>query len=229
MLGPSVSLRRRRRLRWYWYPVLAVVVGVLGVVAASYFVQWRHHGRIHRLESVPPATYAIVFGAGLSKGEPSDVLRERIDMAVALYRLGKVRKLLVSGDNWDRRHVETEAMRRYAEAAGVPARDITEDVAGLSTYDSCYRARDVFGIDRAILVTQLFHLPRALYFANGLGMDAVGVASDYRSPDHWTSLYAVREFFSRALAAVMVLWEPPPRIEGPIALGVFQSGSSGWS
>ena len=104
----------------------------------------------------------MVFGAGLETSiEPSPILAERLDVAVALYRARKVHALLVSGDSSDRRHDETKAMKRYAVERGVPESDVVEDPAGVSTYDTCYRARSVYGVNKALLVTQEFHLPRA--------------------------------------------------------------------
>lgn len=193
--------------------LLAVGMAALAVVASSLFVALRYQGRIHSRESAPAAPVALVFGAGLSAAnEPSPVLAERLDAAVALYRAGKVKKLLVSGDNSDRWHDETGVMRRYAEKKGVPPEAMEGDAAGLSTYDSCLRARDEFGVRQALLVTQDFHLPRALFIANSLGIDAHGVRADAGNGVSWA--YEWRELFGRALALVMVVVEPPPRVRG---------------
>jgi SanA protein len=122
---------------------------------------------------------AIVFGAGLvANGQPSPILADRLDTAAYLYQMGKTKKLLVSGDNYLRYHDETRAMKRYLVDRGVSAKDIVSDFAGLSTYDTCYRAKEVFGVERAILVTQRFHMPRALFIAGGLGMVADGVPAN---------------------------------------------------
>jgi SanA protein len=110
--------------------------------------------------------------------------------------------VLVSGDNSDRFHDETRAMRRYMVQHGLPEQAVLGDDSGLSTYDSCVRAFTVFKVRKALLVTQRFHLPRALYIANSVGMDAWGVAADEGRPS--TRRYAVREMFSRVLALVMV-------------------------
>jgi SanA protein len=140
------------------------------------------------------------------------MLAERIDRAVELYRIGKVEKLLVSGDNSIPAHDEAKAMRRYAILQGVPADAVVRDFAGFSTYDSCYRAKEVFGVRRAVLVTQGFHLPRALFIANSLGMEANGVAADQSALG--PLIYEGREVFSRTLALVMVLARPSPRFLG---------------
>ncbi|MDQ3264188.1 MAG: YdcF family protein [Myxococcota bacterium] len=179
------------------------------LIALSLFVEHRYQDRIVPLADAPARKVALVFGAGLAPGqEPSPVLAERLDAAIALYRAGKVRKLLVSGDNSDRFHDETRAMRRYAVEHGVAKDDVVGDHAGLSTYDSCVRAQKIFGVSEAILVTQRFHLTRALYIANSIGIDAVGVAAD--EDRRGGSSYALRELVSRPVAWVMVHagWEP---------------------
>lgn len=179
-------------------------------LAASAFVALRYRDRILPPERAPSAPVAVVFGAGLGpSGIPSPVLAERVDAAIALYRAGKVQKLLLSGDNSDRYHDETSAMRRYALQRGLPESDVVGDFGGLSTYDTCYRAKEVFEVDHALLVTQAFHLPRALFIANSLGIDAFGVPAD--GPDAGRSVYSLRELFSRPLALAMVLLRPTPR------------------
>lgn len=135
--------------------------------------------RTYSEAEVPARPVAIVFGAGLTRsGEASTVLRDRILAAADLYFAGKVKKMLMTGDNSTINYNEPAAMREYALSLGVPEEDIVLDYAGRRTYDSCYRAREIFGVEQAILVTQDFHLPRALYLCNMLGIDGVGVAAD---------------------------------------------------
>lgn len=145
--------------------------------------------RTHSVEATPARPVAIVFGAGLRRdGSPSPVLRDRVSAAARLYFAGKVDKLLMSGDNLDISHNEPGAMREYALSLGVPDQDIVLDYAGQRTYDTCYRALHIFEVEQAVLVTQAFHLPRAIYTCNMLGVDAIGVAAD------------PRQYISRALA-----------------------------
>lgn len=194
-----------RTLRW-----AAAGLGLLvaAFAAASAYVDLRYASRIVPASEAPAAPVALVFGAGLSGSEPSPLLAERLDTAVALYRQGKVKRILVSGDNSDRYHDETEAMRRYAVDQGVPPADLLQDDWGLSTYDSCVRAREVFHLDQVLLVTQRFHLPRATFIANSVGLDARGVPADPASRQG--SPYALRELISRPLALGMVLLRPRP-------------------
>jgi vancomycin permeability regulator SanA len=127
--------------------------------------------------AVSPRPVAIVFGAGIKPdGTPSGMLADRLDGGAELLREGKVAMLLFSGDNGTVEHNELASMFAYATAHGVPRDRIVLDYAGFDTYDSCYRAVHIFGVRRAVLVTQAFHLPRALYLCRGLGMDAVGLA-----------------------------------------------------
>lgn len=195
----------RASLRW-----IALGLGLLLLLtgAASLYVELRYASRIVPPAEAPPAPVALVFGAGLTRGEPSPLLAERLDMAIDLYRRGKVKRILVSGDNSDRYHDETEAMRRYTVDQGVPAGDLLADDWGLSTYDTCVRARQVFQLDRVLLVTQRFHLSRATFIANSVGLDAHGVPADAVS--RGGSPYALRELLSRPLALGMVLLRPEP-------------------
>ncbi|MEZ4555940.1 MAG: ElyC/SanA/YdcF family protein [Caldilineaceae bacterium] len=109
--------------------------------------------------------------------------RDRVDTAIALYQAGKVDKLLMSGDNSTPEYDEPGAMMAYAIAQGVPAADIQPDYAGRRTYDTCYRAQAIFHVEDAVLVTQAFHLPRALFTCHNLGLDAQGVIADRRIYD----------------------------------------------
>ncbi len=132
--------------------------------------------RTYTLQNTPARPVAIVFGAGLTRsGEATPVLKDRVQTAADLYFAGKVQKLLMSGDNRYVEYNEPEAMRRYALILGVPEEAIVLDYAGRRTYDTCYRARAIFGVEQAILVTQAFHLPRAIYLCNALGINGVGV------------------------------------------------------
>ncbi len=160
---------------------------------------------IHPAEDAAPQPVAIVFGAGLYRdGSPTPVLRDRLATAAELYASGKVSKLLFSGDNRTAYYNEPEAMRRYALQLGVPAEAIVLDYAGLRTYDTCYRARHIFQVESAILVTQRFHLPRALYLCSRLGIRAEGVPADRQYYRKSARLFwQLRE----TLATFTALWE----------------------
>lgn len=131
-------------------------------------------------EAVPHHRVAIVFGAAVRNGRPSAVLYDRIASAVALYKAGAVDKLLMSGDNRFANYNEPGVMRQTAFQLGVPDTDIVLDYAGRSTYDTCYRAREIFGLREAVLVTQAYHLDRAIFTCSALGVASVGYPADER-------------------------------------------------
>lgn len=138
--------------------------------------------KILTLEEMPEKKVAIVFGAGITKdGRPTAVLRDRVEAGVSLYEAGKVEYLLMSGDNRFEDYNEPLAMKTYAMELGVPEEAIVMDFAGRRTYDTCYRAKYIFGVDEAILVTQQFHLPRSLFLAKSFGIDAYGYSSDLQT------------------------------------------------
>src|SRR3954447_2378287 len=141
-------------------------------------IRTKAHGRMAGdPEALPHRAGALVPGAGLNaSGSVSWFLRDRLDGAIALYRLGKVDGLLLSGDNHVESYDEPSAMRAYALRKGVPPGAITLDYAGFDTYDTCARASRIFGVTSAIVVTQGYHLPRAVYLCRSVGIDAVGLA-----------------------------------------------------
>lgn len=167
-------LRRRRRAL-----VVALLCGVAGAAVLAAPTVWTKattDGHIHRLENTRPAPVALVFGAGLSaSGAPSPFLAARLDLAASLLASGKVKVILVSGDNRVKNYDEPTAMRDYLIAHGVAADVVVADFAGRDTYDSCYRAKHIFGVDQVTLVSQAYHLPRAVATCRALGLDAEGV------------------------------------------------------
>jgi vancomycin permeability regulator SanA len=176
---------------------------------------------------VPERPIAIVFGAGVVNGQATPALADRVEGAVALYQQGRVSHLLMTGDNSRSDYDEVSVMRDLAIGAGVPAEAITRDHAGFDTRSSCYRARDIFGVRAAVLVTQDYHLPRALYTCRDLGIDAVGL----RVPDwqhnadqlDWgqypgldAQKYMAREWLARVNALLEAhVTHPEPQFLGP--------------
>ncbi len=192
-----------------FYLLLLIIIILIG---APRVIMVQQAGKqIYSVENVSTAPAAVVFGAGLtSSGGPTTVLKHRVETAVLLYQSGKVQKVLMSGDNRFLNYNEPGAMKAYAMELGMPEEDIVLDYAGRRTYDTCYRARDIFLLDNIILVTQNFHLSRALYTCKSLGMEAVGVSADlrtYREEGYWN----IREIPACLMAFIQVhLTKPEP-------------------
>jgi len=180
--------------------LLVIVIGIPRLITAIV-----SSGKIFTVEESPNARAAIVFGAGLQRdGTPSPVLKDRVTAAVQLYQQGKVEKLLMSGDNRFEDYNEPAAMKTFALDLGVPEEAIVLDYAGRRTYDTCYRARHIFGLEEALVVTQNFHLPRALFTCRGIGIDATGVSADLRDYNS----HSLRFWNTRELPATLVaLWQ----------------------
>ena len=165
----------------------------------------------------------IVLGASVHPdGTPSGILQDRLDDGIALYFAGAAPKIIMSGDNGTESYNECWAMKQYAISQGVPSEDVFCDHAGFSTYETMYRARHVFGAERIVVATQTYHLYRALYDAQGVGMEAIGVPSDYGEYAN-QSWYDIREVFARTKDFFQVLFSVPSMFVGdPISLD--QSG-----
>ncbi|MGZ3420816.1 MAG: SanA/YdcF family protein [Polyangiales bacterium] len=158
----------------------------------------------------PSETVIVVLGAGVHGDEPSEVLRDRLETALELFRAGRATKILVTGDHSKKDYDEPGAMARYLAAHGVHETDIVLDHAGFDTYSSIVRAREVFGVTHAIVVTQRFHLSRALWVARSVGIDAEGAEADrrvYRAAG-W---FEAREILSRTKAWIDVTVGRRPR------------------
>jgi len=216
------SILRQSRLVWLGLAVVLIVVAFLGIIWLwPWWVEQRYRALIVPAAEVPMERVAIVFGARVyNNGRLSGMLRDRVDTAIDLYKAGKVQKLLVSGDNQFADYDEPGAMMEYALTQGVPAADVQPDYGGRRTYDSCYRAKQIFQVSSAILVTQRFHLPRALFLCEQLGIEVVGVAADRRTYDPRSIAFSeTREVPALAVALFDVIRRAPPPVLGePIPL-----------
>lgn len=160
---------------------ILVVLGLLVLIVPRIVTGVCARGKVYAASEIQTRRVAIVFGAGLWRdGSPTPILIDRVTAAADLFFAGKVEKLLMSGDNRFVDYNEPEAMRQLALSLGVPDDAVVLDYAGRRTYDTCYRAQAIFGVTEAILVTQAFHMPRAIYLCNHLGVDSRGVESDLR-------------------------------------------------
>lgn len=201
------------------YTVLTIIfMGLIFVAVILLNVHMQTRDLIYYQDSgdlIPDAKVAIVFGASVihSRDLPSDILADRIKTAVDLYREGKVEKILMSGDNRTPYYNEPIVMQKYAEWFNVPSDDIVLDYAGRRTYDTCYRVKEIFQLEEAILVTQKYHLHRALYTCSRLGLDVVGVAAEKR-PYKDQFFYNLREIPATLLAVWQVKITRPKPILG---------------
>lgn len=192
-----------RRLTRY-----AVVAAVVVMAVSSAWVQWESRSRIQQDAARP---WVIVLGDRVHAGEPSVYLRERLDTALTVLRENRAQRVLVSGHAASTKGDEVAAMRRHLEERGIAADSITDDRFGVTTYNTCARAKTVFGIDQAILVTQDFHLRRAVALCQSQGIDAKGVEADSDAGVYLTVRNWVREVaLSRPKAALDALGDPGP-------------------
>jgi SanA protein len=207
---------RRFLKKLFRFILMLSLIGAILLLTPQSLARAYAETRMTTVASAPAHPVAIVFGAGLTRsGNASAVLRDRIRAAADLYFAGKVEKLLMSGDNSDIYYDEPTAMKEYALSLGIPETDIVLDFAGRRTYDTCYRARAIFGVTKAILVTQAYHLPRALLTCNALGLSVTGVPA-YESR-YWRGaieFWTIREYPATAAALWDVLFAHPEPVLG---------------
>lgn len=230
ILDPKISKERvvlKRQRRFYFKPklnlklLLTIVIVMLLIVFAipltlRQIIIATYAPQIYTdMVEIPETRVAIVFGAGLTDyaKKPSAVLEDRILTAVELYKLGKVQKIIMSGDNRFEDYNEPQVMVDFAVSQGVPLLDLQPDYAGRRTYDTCYRAKEIFGLSKAILITQEFHLPRAMYLCDSLGIESIGMAADKRLYDN-IDFFNIRDSFALALAFFELNVTPPEVVLG---------------
>ncbi|MFC9732653.1 SanA/YdcF family protein [Streptomyces roseolus] len=213
------TVRARRRT------VQAVMAAAVLALAPAAWTHTAAAGKLRTTADVPARDVAVVFGAGLWNGRPTPYLAHRLDTAAELYRTGKVRVLLVTGDNSRTAYDEPSAMRAYLTARGVPDEKVVSDHAGFDTWDSCVRARKVFGVDRAVLVTQDFHVKRAVALCERAGVASYGVGV---AEPHDTTWYygTTRELLAAGKAALDAAVRPDPHFLGPRETGVAEALAS---
>ncbi len=213
--------KRNKRIR-VLLVCLAVVaaLGILGAAVLFGINGWvKHSVQDYILTEEQAAELSnmdcvLVLGCKVgTNGTPSHMLEDRLRRGVALYDLGAAPKLLMSGDHGTEEYDEVDAMKHYAVDAGIPSRDVFMDHAGFSTYESVYRAKEIFGAKRIVIVTQEYHLYRALMIARRMGLEAYGVASDYRTYVGQTSR-DIREILARVKDFGMTLFWPEPTYLG---------------
>ena len=190
--------------------------GLLVLIGISAHVKNSVKDKIVEIDNVPNEEMDCILVLGCQvkeNGEPSHMLRDRLQKSVEVYELGTADKLLMSGDHGRTDYNEVETMKQYAIDEGIESEDIFMDHAGFSTYESIYRAKEVFGVKKVVIITQEYHLYRALYIADQLGIEAYGVASDYHIYAG-QSMRDLREVLARAKDFVTAIAKPEPTYLG---------------
>jgi SanA protein len=211
---------RRRWMPRRWRKVLVIAVGLAGLTVglAALRISPSVRGWISEsVDATPPHDVGVVLGCSprVSGGRRNLFFEGRIQAAAQLFHAGKVKHLIVSGDNADRYYDEPTAMKKALIAAGVPAKHITRDFAGFRTLDSVLRARDVFGLSRFVVISQRFHAERAVYLAREHGIEATGFAAADVNGIH-AARTRLREIGSRVAAVLDVyVFKTAPKFLGP--------------
>ncbi|MFE0255159.1 vancomycin high temperature exclusion protein [Streptomyces sp. NPDC059010] len=202
--------------------VQAVMAGCVLALLPATWMYVVTGDRLRTTADVPRTDVAVVFGAGLWDGEPSPYLAHRLDAAAELYRAGRIEVVLVTGDNSREDYDEPDAMRAYLTRHGVPDSRIVSDYAGFDTWDSCVRAKEIFGVDRAVLISQGFHIRRAVALCQEAGVASYGVGVDAKHDVTWY-YGGTRELFAAGKAALDAVFEPDPRFLGSKEPGVAKA------
>ena len=218
---------KRRIFRIFIILLCVVLIAGVAVLALDAWVLFTTRDKIltpQEAAIIQDADCILVLGCQVrNNGVPSAMLEDRLRRSVELYDLGAAPKLLMSGDHGRTDYDEVNAMRQYALDAGVPPADVFMDHAGFSTYESMYRARDVFQAKKVIIVTQQYHLYRSIYAAEALGMEAYGVACDYRQYSGQLKR-DLREVLARAKDVATGIFQPKPTYLGE-AIPIWGDGN----
>ena len=195
-----------------------IVVGVLFalIFILNFYVVLSIRGRIiskDNYDKIGEVDCIIVLGGGIRKDKPSPLLQDRLDKAIELYKKGLAPKIIMSGDHGTKEHDEVNVMKNYAIENGVPSEDIFMDHAGFSTYDTMYRAKNIFGVKKAIIVTQKYHIFRSVYIAKKLGIDAYGISAE-DIKHQWPIYREFREVLARDKDFLKCIFKPKSKILG---------------
>ena len=209
--------KKKMFIRVLFWLIFAAVILTLTIVGINLYIVIKEKSRIISLEEADEfqADCIVVLGAGIrDDGSPTWMLEDRIKIGDKLYQNHAADKIIMSGDHGRENHDEVNTMKSYAMGEGIPSEDIFMDHAGFETYDSLYRARDIFGAKKVIIVTQEYHLYRALYIADQLGLDARGVTSDLRFYSKKMAYWKFREYLARVKSFVKCITQPEPKYLG---------------
>jgi vancomycin permeability regulator SanA len=190
------------------------VLFVLIVLGANIFILNRRYTIVQTVDAAPTTTLALVFGGGMNAdGSMGTMQTDRVKVAIELYKRGKAEQIMMTGDDGWLHADEVDAMRQYAIDAGVPSTTILVDRHGYRTYESCYREAKVYGVTKALMISQNFHLPRIIYLCNNFGIESVGLAADLRDYGIDNVIMQIREAGARLKAVWQVMvTKPAPQV-----------------
>lgn len=198
------------------YVVIVVIILIIIIFAINFYVKTSTEKQIitnKNSSNLKDIDCIIVLGAGIWGDKPSPMLEDRLLEAISLYKNGVSQKIIMSGDHGRKEYDEVNTMKNFAIEKGVPSEDIFMDHAGFSSYDSVYRAKEIFKAEKVIIVTQKYHLYRALYIANQLGIEAYGVGADPRK--YVGATYReFREILARNKDCIKCIFKPNPKYLG---------------
>ncbi|MCI9564434.1 MAG: DUF218 domain-containing protein [Eubacterium sp.] len=209
--------KKNMLIRCLFWLIFAAVIMTLTVVGINLYIVIKEKSRMISLEEASDfeADCIVVLGAGIrDDGSPTWMLEDRIKIGDKLYQNHAADKIIMSGDHGRENHDEVNTMKKYAINEGIPSEDIFMDHAGFETYDSLYRARDIFGAKKVIIVTQEYHLYRALYIADRLGLEARGVTADLRFYSKKMVYWKFREYLARVKSFIKCIVQPEPKYLG---------------
>lgn len=195
---------------------IVIVIAIIVVITINFWIVASSKNRIiteEQAKNLPKADCILVLGAGIWGNSPSPMLEDRLLQGISLYQNGVSNKIIMSGDHGKKEYDEVNVMKNYAIEKGVPSENIFMDHAGFSTYDSVYRAKEIFEAKKIIIVTQEYHLYRALYVATKLGMEAYGVKSNPREYAG-QAFREMREIAARNKDFLQCIFKPTPELLG---------------
>ena len=197
------------------YVLIIIIISIIIVLTINFYVKLSTKKQILKIEeaNIKDIDCILVLGAGVWGENPSPMLEDRLLRAIELYKNGVSSKIIMSGDHGREDYDEVNIMKNFAIEKGVPSEDIFMDHAGFSSYESIYRAKEIFDCKKIIVVTQNYHLYRALYIANQLGVEAYGVGSDQRQ--YVGAAYReLREILARDKDFIKCIFKPKPTFLG---------------
>ena len=216
MSNENLIFMKKSKLKNYFKKICYFsILGLILIIAVDFYVKSKTSSSIYDSKKHPPKqVVGIVFGAGINGDKPSKYLKDRLDAGILLFKVKQINKLLLSGDNGTDAHDELTVMKNYCFENGIDTTKIYIDYAGFDTYSTMFRAKAVFNVDQAILISQKYHLNRAIYIGNKLGVKSVGYAANVGTYNGY-GYVCFREYFSIFKSVIDVLRNRQPHFLGP--------------